>query len=91
MLASLISIKKVCPSFITILKREDTKALFSLIATTLLNCNVSFVEPWNTKKVIFSWLEDRNVLLKLESVLNDHPKIIFTDIGNCIGWCNFEC
>ncbi|EPH77379.1 hypothetical protein D929_00109 [Enterococcus faecalis 02-MB-P-10] len=53
-------------------------------------CNVSFVESLDTKEVIFSWLEDRNVLLKLESVLNGHPKIIFTDIGNCIGWCNFE-
>lgn len=42
MISLLISIKKVCSSFITIFKREDTKALFFLIATTLLSGTIFY-------------------------------------------------
>lgn len=53
-------------------------------------CHISFVESFDKREVVFSWFEDQNLLRQLKSVLKRHPKIIFTDIGNYIGWCNFE-
>ncbi|TXU84710.1 two pore domain potassium channel family protein, partial [Klebsiella oxytoca] len=37
MLSLLISVKKLFSSFLGILKKEDTRALFFLLATTLLS------------------------------------------------------
>ncbi|WP_260393939.1 potassium channel family protein [Enterococcus faecalis] len=42
MLSLLISVKKLFSSFLGILKKEDTRALFFLLATTLLNGTIFY-------------------------------------------------
>lgn len=53
-------------------------------------CSISFIELLESKEVIFSWRENKDLLLTLEAELETHPNVIFTDIGHHTGWCNFN-